>query len=39
MGWDFPTIKHLLASRKDDYLNSALLFVYLFLVITSLMIA
>ncbi len=36
---DFQTIRHLLAIRKDDYLNAALLSLYLFLVITSLMIA
>ena len=39
MPWDFQTIRHLLVIRKDDYINSALLFLYLFLVITSLMIA
>ncbi len=39
MSWDFQTIRHILAIRKDDYLNSALLFLYLFLVITSLMVA
>ncbi len=39
MPWDLQTIRHLLAIRKDDYLNSVLLFLYLFLVITSLMIA
>ncbi|MBL8205114.1 MAG: HEAT repeat domain-containing protein [Blastocatellia bacterium] len=38
MGWDWQTIKHLLMIRKEDYLNSSLLFLYLFLVITSLMI-
>ncbi len=39
MPWYFQTIRHLLAIRKDDYLNSVWLFLYLFLVITSLMIA
>ncbi len=38
MGWDWQTIKHLLTIRKEDYLNASLLFLYLFLVITALMI-
>ncbi len=38
MGWDFQTIRHVFAIRKDDYINATLLFIYLFLVITSLMI-
>jgi ATP:ADP antiporter, AAA family len=38
MGWDLHTIKQILAVRKEDYLNASLLFLYLLLVITSLMI-
>lgn len=38
MGWDIQTTKDFLTLRKEDYVNSSLLFMYLFLVITSLMI-
>lgn len=38
MYWDLQTLKHLLTSRKEDYINASLLFFYLFLVITSLMV-
>jgi ATP:ADP antiporter, AAA family len=38
MGWDWQTIKHLLTTRNADYRNAFWLFIYLFLVITSLMI-
>ncbi|HEX4949712.1 MAG TPA: Npt1/Npt2 family nucleotide transporter [Blastocatellia bacterium] len=38
MGWDWQTIKHVLMIRKEDYFNSCLLFLYLFFVITALMI-
>jgi ATP:ADP antiporter, AAA family len=39
MPWNFQTIRHVSTIRKNDYINSVLLFLYLFLVITSLMIA
>ncbi len=38
MGWDIQTTKHLLTIRKEDYINASLLFFYLFLIITALMI-
>lgn len=38
MNWDLQAIKHLLITRKEDYLNASALFLYLFLIITALLI-